>query len=567
MSGLYRILLVLFLLASVGAFAQVPPNIGFEKGTFEGWICSTGSINANGDILVGGTQPVYNQHTIVGVKTYDKYGNFPTLCPNGSKFSVRLGNDRTGAEAERISYQFVVPPGLAYSLVLNYAVVLQNPGHESYQQPKFAARIYDYTDSKYITCPYFDFVASNELPGFKISNVAPDVDSTRNTGPSTISYKEWSATTINLAGYGGKTVVLEFTTNDCTKGGHFGYAYIDINEEGAPAITGSAYCDGQLAITLHAPNGFYGYKWFKDNDFTQSVGDGETLTLNPAPPNLTKYAVAIAPYTGLGCPDTLYTVVNKIEENFILNLVDTVYACQGAGADLTAAYVTAGTSDNTTFKYYTNPVTLDYVYNPKSVETGTYYIHGINAEGCENILPVHVVLKDAPLVKMLDPLPVQYPQTVDLSRVYQPVSGQTYSYYTDSVATIPVADYKNISASGKYYIKAVNTIGCTTITSTAVLIKPPAAYKILAPNIFTPNNDGVNDHFSVQIDGFVSFGNVKIFNRYGQMVFTANSTYDVWDGNYKGQALPPGAYYWVFEGTDLYYHTKVTKAASITIVR
>jgi gliding motility-associated-like protein len=561
--GLYKILLGFLLLAGNHVFAQCPPNIGFEDGTFSGWICSVGSISMTGDISVNDVSPQYNRQTLISTSTLDPYGHFPTLCPNGSKYSVRLGNDQTKAEAERMSYLFTVPAGRDYNLVLNYAVVLQNPDHEAYQQPKFTAKVFNVTDGVYIDCPAFNFVASSDLPGFKLSDVG-SVGGGQSA--STIYYKEWSATTINLVGYGGKTVRLEFTTNDCTRGGHFGYAYIDVNEECTQAISGGTYCMGQDSITLHAPNGFYDYYWYDTSHPEVPIGRGESLTLKPAPPDQTKIALNIVPYPGLGCPDTLYTIINRINEDFKLKVADTVWGCDGVGADLTAASITTGSSPGMTYSYFTNPVTLDYVYNPKGVLPGTYYIRGINQEGCSNILPVHVMIRSKPVINIRDPLPVQYPQTVDLSAVYTPLPGQTYSYYSDAKATIPLAS-KNVSISGTYYIKAINNFGCETVTYTTVVVKPPAPIKISGPNVFTPNNDGVNDYFSLKIDGFVAFGNLKIFNRYGQLMFNAKSQYEVWDGNYNGHPLPPGTYYWVFEGTDPYYNINIKKAASISIER
>jgi gliding motility-associated-like protein len=564
-------LLVLLMSLSVNAFAQCPPNIGFENGSFEGWVCSIGSIDPAGNISVSGAlnAPFTNRQTLISTAgSVDKYGHFPTLCPNGSKYSVRLGNDINGKQAEQLSYTFKVPPGKDYSLVFYCAVVLQNPAHAAYQQPKFTAHVFNVTDSKYIDCPSFDFIASYNIPGFKLSDVIPDADSTtRNATPANVYYKDWTATTINLAGYAGKTVRLEFTTNDCTLGGHFGYAYIDINEECTQAITGNTYCAGQNSITLRAPAGFDNYTWF-GSDITHSVGSGQTLTLSPPPPDQSKYGVLITPYPGLGCPDTIYTVVNRIDAKFTLKVADTVWGCQGAGADLTAASVTEGSTPGMTFTYFTNPETLLHIANPRGVnEPGIYYIKGTSPEGCTNILPVQVLLHEQPIITITDPLPLQYPQTIDLSTVFVPKSGQTYSYYSDSKATIPLANYRNIGTNGKYYIKAVNGYGCTTLTYTIVKVVPPPPYVISAPNVFTPNNDGINDYFSIKIDGFVSFGNVKIFNRYGQLLFTAKSTYDLWDGNYNGHPLPAGTYYWVFEGTDQYYRNKVKKAASISIAR
>ncbi len=71
----------------------------------------------------------------------------------------------------------------------------------------------------------------------------------------------------------------------------------------------------------------------------------------------------------------------------------------------------------------------------------------------------------------------------------------------------------------------------------------------------------------VSLTGIAGFSNVKIYNRYGQLVFMAKSQDEYWDGTFNGQNLPPGTYYWVLAGTDTYYQTTFTKASSITLLR
>lgn len=541
--------------------AQCLPNIGFEDGTFKNWQCYVGDVDTNGVIEVYPSIAVPNVHTIIDKNTFpkkDPWGDFPTLCPNGSKYSIRLGNDDVSARAERVAYNFTIPSTGRYTLVLNYAVVLQNPGHLSYQQPRFTVKVFDVTDHRYIDCPAFDFIASS-LPGFKVSD--------HSTNNASVSYKEWSSTTINLLGYAGKEIRIEFTTNDCTRGGHFGYAYLDINEQCTPPITGNVYCNGQTEVTLHAPNGFYKYLWYKEENLNQPIDTGEILKLSPAPPDNTKYALIIVPYPGLGCLDTLHTTISKLNNAFNFHVKPVLYGCPGTGVDLTATSVTDGSDADIALSYHTDPKTLDYVYSPDNIlKSGTYYIQAVSPQGCTDILPVNVVITN-PDVMVTDPPEVQYPNGVDLSTTHDKLQKLTYTYYTNPEATIPVSDYKNVNVSGTYYIKAVSDIGCISIKPVNVTIGPPPPYIIKGAKVFTPNNDGINDHFMIDIDGFVTFASLKIYDRYGQLLFTTTSQQSYWDGTYNGRQLPAGTYYWLFEGTDMYYRTVVNKASSVTIVR
>jgi len=558
-----RIFLVL-LLIGFKAVAQTTPNIGFENGNFDNWECFTGTISPVGAITVANTGPVANRQTIIGsegANILDPYGKFPILCPNGSKYCMRLGNDDTHAEAERITYTFNAPASGTYSIVFNYAVVLENPSdHENYQQPAFQVKVYDVTDNYYIDCPQFDFVAGYSSPGFNISTVSAAKD-------ASIYYKDWTTATIDLKNYHNKTIRLEFTTNDCTKGGHFGYAYIDVNDNTAASpITGNSYCLGQKYITLNGPTGFANYFWYT-GDLSKQLWHGQAFRLTPPPADMTPYALIVQPYDGLGCVDTLYTVVNKINEGFNLNVQDTVKGCPGTGVDLTAASVTAGSSAGMTLSYFVDSLGTNFLYNPNKVDSsGTYYIHGINKEGCQNTLPVVVAL-GLPAIQIIEPPAVDFPTTVDLTKAYVSQPGLTYTFYTDAETNDPVKNYTAIKYSGKFYIKATNQYGCTDIVPVNVTINPPPPYSIVASTAFTPNNDGINDHFALTLVGYVVFNDLKIFNRYGQLVFTGKSLSQYWDGKFDGKELPAGTYYWIFEGEDTYNNVKATKSGSITIIR
>jgi gliding motility-associated-like protein len=568
----FKFLTIAFLLIGIQSFAQtLPPNIGFEEGTFANWVCSAGSINADGVISISESGPIDGRHTLFSktnsTGALDPYGNFPVLCPNGSNYSIRLGNSATQAQAEGITYTFTVPntANQAYSITFNYAVVLQNPDHADYQQPKFTARVYDVTDNKYVDCPSFNFVAGTALPGFKLSSTQAAGGRAGSTAAA-IYYKDWSTATLDLHQYLGKSMRIEFVTNDCTKGGHFGYAYLDIDEgNSTKPISGNAYCTTATSITLKGPEGFAGYLWY-NSDFSKLLGSEQTLKISPPPPDLTKYGLKVLPYDGLGCVDTLYTVINKIDDGFKLVVADTVVGCAETGADLTTGSVTAGSTDGVSYSYFTDSTETTHIVNPAAVMlSGIYYIKGVSSAGCMNTLPVYVKLI-APVLDITQPNSVRYPATVDISKVFVKADSTTYGYYTNPAGTIPLENFTAIPRTGKYYIKATNNKGCSVIKPVDVVVLPPPPYVITAPNTFTPNNDGVNDGFSLHIEGYVRFDNLQVFNRYGQLMYSEKQN-AIWDGYYNGHDLPAGTYYWIFDGLDTYYNAKIKKSGYVAIIR
>jgi gliding motility-associated-like protein len=284
-----------------------PRNIDFENGDFTGWTCYTGTtLSLNGQNVMtfsytGG--PVYNQHTMNSSNPgngMDEYGDFPINCPNGSGYSIRLGNNLPGTEAEGVSYDFTIPAGAnIYNLIYHYAVVFQDPGHLPSEQPRLEIEILNLSDGTTIDCSSFTFFANGTiLPGFELSP---------NPGGNTpVWFKRWTAVSINLDGMAGKNIRMFFKTADCTFRRHFGYAYVDVNTECSDRFTGAEFCPDDTSVFVTAPYGYQNYAWH-NSSFTQMLGNAQTLTFNPPPASGTTVAVILTPYNGYGCLDTLYT--------------------------------------------------------------------------------------------------------------------------------------------------------------------------------------------------------------------------------------------------------------------
>lgn len=66
--------------------------------------------------------------------------------------------------------------------------------------------------------------------------------------------------------------------------------------------------------------------------------------------------------------------------------------------------------------------------------------------------------------------------------------------------------------------------------------------KIMIPTAFTPNNDGHNDVFKMVNVTNETLLEMRVFNRWGTVVFTTNDISKGWDGRYKGQEQPMAVY-------------------------
>lgn len=108
-----------------------------------------------------------------------------------------------------------------------------------------------------------------------------------------------------------------------------------------------------------------------------------------------------------------------------------------------------------------------------------------------------------------------------------------------------------------------NKFGCSNTSSTTV--KPFITVLVEMPNAFTPNGDGKNDTFQPRIFG-VDEMNLKIFNRFGQLVFESFNPTDSWDGKFKGVDQPMDVYAYTLYVK--YLDGKVSlKKGDITLIR
>ena len=465
-------LMVLMICISHYSFAQCPPNIGFEKGNFENWETLKGTIDGGGIISMSAQTPDFFNHIILSAdkdgNLNDEYGGFPVVCPNGSGYSVKLGSPTGGRDAHGLSYTFTVPKTSGdYSIIYNYAVVLENPGdHQPFQQPVFSVKVFNVTDNKYVDCGSFQFVAAPNLPGFKLSNA----------GRPNVYYKDWAPITLKLPGFEDKTLRLEFTVNDCTLGGHFGYAYIDINENCTTPITGNVFCTDVTNLTLTAPYGFQGYRWFTE-DFSTKLGEKNTLKLNPAPLPGTKLALEITPFPNQGCLDTLYTTITKSLDPFVFNVTSDIDACRKPGVDLTHPDITKGSTPNMNYAYFVDFDESVFITNPKSIiYSSTYYIKASNKAGCTDTKPVNVVVRENPILRVPSTIAECIPNTVNLldpALVAGNRSDLTYSFWEDLNATKPLLNAGAITKTGNYYIKGTDLFKCSSTEPIYVTITPP----------------------------------------------------------------------------------------------
>lgn len=100
--------------------------------------------------------------------------------------------------------------------------------------------------------------------------------------------------------------------------------------------------------------------------------------------------------------------------------------------------------------------------------------------------------------------------------------------------------------AGCYAVTSIDLLGNESEMSNKICLVNCPSYEL--PNVFTPNNDSVHDTFKPRNNRFIESINLKIYNRWGQLVFETIDPDINWDGtNQKGKELADGVYYYTCE--------------------
>ena len=165
-------------------------------------------------------------------------------------------------------------------------------------------------------------------------------------------------------------------------------------------------------------------------------------------------------------------------------------------------------------------------------QTTTTYTFTPDANSCARTFEATVAVKTIPVVQ------ARFDSVLcigDSKQLYPRAQGEGLSYLWSTGSTDSVITIRN---GGTYSVTIANSCGSTG----AVFAITQAVCKVYIPTAFTPNNDGLNDRFTITGAAYVNRFRMQIFNRYGQLLFETVNPFTGWDGTSKGLQQDAGHY-------------------------
>lgn len=307
----------------------------------------------------------------------------------------------------------------------------------------------------------------------------------------------------------------------------------------------TAICIG-ATVALHATVNGANFSW--DN----GVSDG----------------VAFAPTTTQTYTLTAVDVNNCVSSDQVIVTVNALPTIS-AGSDQTVCLGTEIALNGTggvTYDWSNNGINGQNFAPPLGVNS--YTVTGTDINGCVNTDLVTITVVSVPVADFSTSATSGYP---GLSVVFTNISTNSSSYLWDFGSGIPVSNNQTTIQNtynnpGQYFVilEASNGI-CSDSASATITVLPFPPPVIHIPNVFTPNGDGANDNWWIDVN-FASSIQVQIFNRWGNLMLEMDEFTDRWDGTIEGDNASTGVYFHKYTIVDLNGNS-ITGQGFLTIER
>ncbi|ANE53182.1 PKD domain-containing protein [Flavisolibacter tropicus] len=261
------------------------------------------------------------------------------------------------------------------------------------------------------------------------------------------------------------------------------------------------------------------------------------------------YTVSLKTTSAEGCSATASKTLNKFYNQPVAAFaVSANELCQG-NASVFSDQSTSSNGAVATWQWAFGDGTNNSISNPSKTysQPGTYTVQlvvkdgvGCTSEPVSKTVQVYLqpVIDAGPNFTVKEGTTIQFKATANSSNllfVWTP--GQELSNANILQPSLLVNN------DGVYKLTATGDHNCTATDELKVVVQRP----VEAPNVFSPNGDGINDTWVIKNLGLYPNSLLEVFNRYGQKVFSTKGNAKLWDGKMNGQPVPIGTYYYVIE--------------------
>lgn len=307
---------------------------------------------------------------------------------------------------------------------------------------------------------------------------------------------------------------------------------------GAPpsstATANTPVCAGST-LSLSSSTGV-SYQWTGPNGFTSAIQSPTISNVTAAAAGT--YSVTVK--SSSGCEVVVpVTVVVNAQPVAAVDAVEPI--CEGSSVTLNA-------SGGSTYSWSpTTGLSDANIANPVASPTDTtLYTVTVSNGTCTSTATVQVNVLKKPVANAGPDRYITQGQTTTLNGS---TKGTNVSYYwtpTDNLSSsLELKPRASPMEDITYTLHVVSNSGCGDEATDQVFVR--VYKKVIIPNTFTPNGDGVNDTWAIEALDTYPTSTTQVFNRYGGVVFKSTGYPKAWDGRYSGQDIPSGTYYYVID--------------------
>ncbi len=312
------------------------------------------------------------------------------------------------------------------------------------------------------------------------------------------------------------------------------------------------------SITLRAEGSGFQYRWTPLNGLISSPN-----IKNPTarPDTTTTYIVTAS----LGKCEAKDTVEVKVAPYPRAIAGPDVTICYGNRTPLTPT-ITGASFSWSPQNSLINSNTLTPVANPTL--TTSYILTVYDTIGCPMPGTDTVVVNVFPLVNafagndtiVIAGQPVQLNASGGSIYTWAPTFGMNNPSIANPVVTLSAA-YDSVT----YKVTIGSDNGCFAEDEMIVKVLKTGP-DLFIPTAFTPNGDGKNDILKPIPAGIKAFQYFRVYNRWGQMLYSSNNSSSGWDGTWEGKEQATGTYVFMAQATDYLGHT-ISKKGTIVLIR